>query len=561
MLFRIAAFELRQQLRSHVFWIVFAISVLMVVGALSVEQLRVGIGAERGAALVVRTHLLWSLFYMFTAAAFVADAVLRDDLTGFAPILQSTPARRRDVVLGRFIGALAATIICFLSVPMALLATNLLPWTDPALAAPPSAAAYLLGSLGLAIPNLVISSAAFFGLATATRSMFGTLIGAAALLALYGGGRGGEASGTVLFEPFGFAAYAAATTGWTGTELEAGVPALAGSLLLNRIIWLCAAVVLVAVAVFRYRPREPRPANAAVVSESATPRVAQPLPDPSYDWGARRAAYVARTRLELRQLVFTPAFLVLLLLGLGQAGATLWPIAAKGGESADLIRALIDAFQLVPLVVAIFFAGELMWNEQDRRVAALIAASPVSAGALLLPKLLALGLVLLGLALITGLGAAATELAHGRAPDLLAYFLAYVGPKSLDWLLVGVAALFLQAVSPNKLAGWGLMVLYLIASLALQQTGYTAPLYRYGAYPGTPFPARITGASDTGLYRLYWSAFALLLLALVLAVWGRGETESFPSRLRLARTKLHGWIGVLALGAAISFAAIGFLLA
>jgi hypothetical protein len=82
MLLRIAAFELRQQLRSHVFWIVFAISLLMVVGALSNEQLRVGIGAERGGALVIRTHLIWSLFYMFTAAAFVADAVLRDDATG-----------------------------------------------------------------------------------------------------------------------------------------------------------------------------------------------------------------------------------------------------------------------------------------------------------------------------------------------------------------------------------------------------------------------------------------------------------------------------------------------
>ena len=97
------AFELRQQLRSHVFWIVFAISGLMVAGALWIPELRVGLsatGSVDGVGAILRTHLVWTLFYLFTAAALSADAVLRDDLTGFAPIIRSAPIRRRDYLLG-----------------------------------------------------------------------------------------------------------------------------------------------------------------------------------------------------------------------------------------------------------------------------------------------------------------------------------------------------------------------------------------------------------------------------------------------------------------------------
>jgi ABC-type transport system involved in multi-copper enzyme maturation permease subunit len=492
MLLRIAAFELRQQLRSQVFWIVFAISVLMVVGALSVEQLRVGIGDERGAALVVRTHLLWSLFYMFTAAAFVADAVLRDDLTGFAPILHAAPVRRRDYLIGRFLGGYGATICCFLSVPTVLVLSPYLPWTDPAYAPPLDGASYALGLVGIALPNLLISSAFFFGLATATRSMNGTLIGAVILLILYGAGRDGSAS--PLLEPFGFAA------------LDAGT----GTLLLNRIVWVALSFTLIASAALRFRPRQARQRLAAK-DQGRPPEQAARLPNPRVGRVARVAQMSARTRLELRQLTGSPVFAILLALGLAHAARTLWTAPAE-----DPLRVLIDAFLLVPTVVAIFFAGELWWSEREHRVEALIGTTPLPRSALILPKLLGLSLALLGLALASAVPALIVPaIKGGTTPGLDAILLGYLLPKAFDWVLVGILALFFQSISANKLAGWGLMVLWLIASLALEYTGHTASLYRYGESPAYPQTEWTTGQSVSP-YRLYWGAFALMLLALML---------------------------------------------
>ena len=161
MLRAVAAFELRQQLRSQVFWVVFAISAAMVLGSVGVDALRVGVSAgvlRNGVEAIVQTHLVWTLFFMFTTAALVADAVLRDDITGFAPVMQALPLRRRDYVLGRFAGAFLTVLLCYLSVPLAMLAGASMPWIDPVTVGPvrPLGYAFALGTM--AVPNLLLSS-------------------------------------------------------------------------------------------------------------------------------------------------------------------------------------------------------------------------------------------------------------------------------------------------------------------------------------------------------------------------------------------------------------------
>jgi ABC-type transport system involved in multi-copper enzyme maturation permease subunit len=561
------AFELRQQLRSHVFWIVFAISALMVAGALWIPDLRVGLsatGSVNGVAAILRTHLVWTLFYMFTAAALSADAVLRDDTTGFAPIIRSTPIRRCNYLLGRFFGAYAATIICFFSVPAAMIVAGL----SIELAGPETPMAYVYAFLVFAIPNLFTSAVLFFVLTTSLRSLLGALIGAVGLLSLYGLGAGGDPGGwTPLLEPFGFTALADATKGWTVLEKDARLPELAGMLLLNRLLWIALSgaglAMLVLIPRRRWRSVDalaPPPPAEARPSAWLMPR----LPHPIHDRFTFFRQGVARTRLELRQLLSTPAFAVLLLLGLGNAAATNWQLFSNhpAAGSREVIATLIDAFDLVPLVVAIFFAGELSWNEREHRIQELIGATPAPDSALLLPKACALALALLALGLASaGPVLLVAPLRGAAAPAALDLLLCYVIPKWFDWLLLGVLALFLQSLAPNKLAGWGLIVLYLIASLALEQMGFTDPLYRYGSYPGFPLPEPLSGAQGTLTYRLYWSAFAVLLTLVAFCLRARGQQDGLGVRLRDLPRRLRGKTGLAAAGAAFTFLAAGLLLA
>ena len=168
----IAAFELSRQLRGHVFWVVFAISCAMVLGSVGGDARRGGVhagGVRNGAEAIVLTDAVWTLFFMFATAAFVADAVLRDELAGFGDVFASAPVRRAEYLYGRFAGAFAAVLLCFLSVPLGVVIGAEMPWVAPASVGPLHPGALLFAYWVLAVPNLLLSAALGFALATATR--------------------------------------------------------------------------------------------------------------------------------------------------------------------------------------------------------------------------------------------------------------------------------------------------------------------------------------------------------------------------------------------------------
>ncbi len=513
LILQLAERELRQQLRGPVVRIVALISLLMVGGAAAIDTLRIQAVSNLGSGpqLVIRVHLVWTLFYLFTAAAFVGEAVTRDLRTGFAPLVRATPVSRPAYLLGRFAGATVAVLLCFLTVPVGLLAARLLPGANPDWVAPVLPSVYALALFALAVPNLLLASALFLALATASRSMNGCLIGAVALLSLYGlrSDDGGMAS---LFEPFGFIAV---------ETLQAGD---AGPLIANRALWLTVALLLI-FAALRLDGRTPH-------GEARLPAIGPSIGTPMRVWPPavmpvqQRSGVVAvlvqlltRTRHHVSETVAAPTFRVLLLLGLASCIASLWPAIKAQAPAQELLATLIRSFSLVPVVFVLFFAGELHWSDRAHRIDPIIDASPVPGKVLLLAEVLALAAILLVLALVTGLAAPALLLAAGRAPEFGTVLADYVLPKTYDWLLLCVLAWFLQTLSPSKFAGWGYFVLFLIGTLALNQAGVTDPALHYGRYPGAPLPPSVTGQAGAATYRAVWGGLALLML--MLAVWRR----------------------------------------
>ena len=60
------------------------------------------------------------------------------------------------------------------------------------------------------------------------------------------------------------------------------------------------------------------------------------------------------------------------------------------------------------------------------------------------------------------------------------YLLWFLLPLSVDMLMTAILAVFLQALSSSKYMGWGLMGLYLVASITLVSIGFEHPLYNFG---------------------------------------------------------------------------------
>src|SRR5204863_5659710 len=94
----ITGFEIRYQLRNPVFWVAVAIFFLMGFGITASENVRIGTpgGVHENApnAIAVATAV-FSLFYLFVITAFVANAIVRDDSSGFGPIVRATAVTAR----------------------------------------------------------------------------------------------------------------------------------------------------------------------------------------------------------------------------------------------------------------------------------------------------------------------------------------------------------------------------------------------------------------------------------------------------------------------------------
>ena len=576
MLAAIAGFELRYQLKNPVFWVSGLLFFLMTFGSVASDTIQLGSTANvyvNSPSAIAATHLIFCIFFMFVSTAFVANVVVRDDDTGYGPILRATRLGKFDYLYGRFLGAFAAVALCFLFIPLAMIVGSAMPWVDAEKIGPLRLDAYAYTYVALVLPTLFLVSAGFFALATVTRSMMATYVGVVAFMIVYLVAVALAAKPqfrTVMayVEPFGTAAFGNATRYWTATERNTQLVPLAGALLWNRLIWTAAgaAFLVAAYLLFRFeapagkvkkREAERRDALDTPVDRARTAVTGAITPTRRATAStSARVQLIARTRLDMGQVFKSPAFFVLLALGVFNSGAGLWFTVTDGiyGDNLYpvtriLIQVLRGSFTFIPLVVSIYYAGELVWRERDRNTDALVDATPTPDWVFGAPKIVAIIGVLFAMLAVSILAAMLVQLIRGFPHFELGKYVGwYLLPETVNAALIAVLAVFLQTLSPHKFIGWGLMVVFIIATIVLPKMGFEHNLYIYGGSPDVP----LSDMNDQGMaglartwFQAYWSLIALALCVLSALLWRRGADASLRPRLRRLPRRLAGPAGVV----------------
>lgn len=585
MIIAIARFEIRYLLRNPLLWVTTALGFAMLFFSMNVEFWELGSegGLFRNAAYAtLRNTVMFSVMAMFVTTSFVANAVIRDDETGFGPILRSTKITKLDYVLGRFLGAFAIAALCMLAVPAGSLLGALMPWANPANLGPNRITDHLYAYFLIALPNLLMHSAVFFALATITRSMMATYLGVIGFIAgfftLMGAFRRPQLETIVaVAEPFALRALEDASRYWTIAERNAMLPDFSGALLYNRLLWITLALLCLAAtyAVYRFsdqgmskRERKKQKLAQRATVEAAAPALpastSPSLPNPRHGHAALRALLWMRTKFEFRQVVVSPAFPVLMAWGMYVTVFVLMTqrfpdYMPEYPTTLSLIPEIEDAFRIIPLIVAIYYAGELVWRERDRRVHELVDASPLPNWAYVIPKTTALALLFVAMLILNVVAAVVLQLSLGFTDVQLGqYLLWYVLPASFDSLILAAMAIFIQSLSPHKAVGWGIMTLFVAWREVNQFIKHN--LLDFGRTPEMPL-SDLNGAGSFWIgawtFRLYWGAFAVLLLLVAHLLWRRGTEIRLKPRLALARRRLAGAPGLVAAATLLTFIAAG----
>lgn len=572
---KIATFELRYQFRNPVFWVVAVLFFLLAFGATTIEQIQIGSGGNvhvNSPEALTQKLLIISLFFMFVTTAFVANIIVRDDESGFGPMVRSTRVSKLDYLLGRFSGALVVSAVAYAAIPVAIWLGSLMPWLDTETVGPNRLGDYLYAYFLLGLPNIFLTAAIFFAVATMTRSMMYSYVGVVIFLVAYF-----VLSGVIrskpelreiggLVEPFGLAAFSNVTRYWTAAESNSMMPAFTGALLANRLIWTGVGLVALLIAYWRFSFAEKgvsarklrKQAKKAEKLAATPPMLVDTLP-PVRPEAAAGAQLWQRCKFEMRLVFRSPAFAVLMMIGLfNTLGGLLFANELYGTPSRPLtfvvVQDLLGMFGIIPIIIAIYYSGELVWRDRERKMHEIIDATALPGWAYMVPKTLAVTLVLFATLAISAAAAIVVQLGRGVTDLALGHYLMwYLLPLTIDMAILAVLAVFVQAISPNKYVGWGIMVIYLVATITLNSIGFEHPLYNYGATGTVRFSDmngdQVGGALSWWL-RLYWGAVAAMLAVLAHLLWRRGTETQLRPRLSRAVRRLNGAPGLL-FGAAV----------
>ncbi|MDA8019882.1 MAG: hypothetical protein MPN21_20775 [Thermoanaerobaculia bacterium] len=573
MFFDIVRFEWRYHTRRLSF--VAASAVLLLAGFGATSRIQPGLETNLNAPYSLSFTLgLLSLGSVFVLTILCAQSILRDSEFRMAEIVYATAVTKAEYLFGRYLGVVAAAIVTFLAAIVGMVLGIVLPSHDPSHLGPHAAIDYLWPFAVLVVPNLIFVGALLFTVAATWRNAMTTYISGVALYMVYilaamladspliASSSPPTPEGLALaawFDPFGLSAFFEQTHFWTPAERDTQHIQLTGYFLANRLLWIAAALSMLAVLyrffAFRLRSgaRDPVEAEGARSEPATTYRGVAPE-------HRRSALFVpalwSAIRMEAVQVMRRWPFWVLLMLWLGMNAIEIAQFIYNGEfgtqqvpATALVVGRIREPLMAVGLVILIYYSAETVWRERAKGIDQMVDATQASNAVFLLSKSASLSLMLTLLTAVAALVGIVFQVLHGQSPDLLAYAaqLYFIG---LPLALVAMLAVFFQTISPNRYVG----MLATVAGLAFFNQGAFGgpqhPLLRYAAAPSVHLSSMSGFGPSAAFFHpviVYWTAVAGVLLLAAYGLWQRGTDLRLVARVGGLRRRFRAparWIAL-----------------
>ncbi|HEX8253232.1 MAG TPA: hypothetical protein VF846_08810 [Thermoanaerobaculia bacterium] len=592
----IARFEVAYQLRRPWTWLFF---IALVVFAFLLT--RDGMLAEalqdeffvNSPFGVAKTTVTCTLIWLLMTAVVAGEAAARDVSTRMYPLLWTCRISKREYLGGRFVAALLVNALLLLAVQGGVLLAVYAPGIDPVLIGPFRPAAYLMAYGFLALPNAFAATAIQFLLASRSGRPMSSYLGSVLLFFM-----SFVAGMFLLLQGRQHLARLVDLVGvhfilsdlshlWTTAEKSTRLIALEGTVLTNRLLWLGIGFTAIAMtyAQFRFAHRSekapflrlfraPRRVarKAGQFQETPAKQRARFPPVPratGFALSARQTLTIAAASFRtivwswagLAMLAGIPALTVLVVRDqMEMNGVPFVPATARViTELTGPISAEMSRWVIVPLLI-VFFAGELVWREREAGAGEITDAMPGSEWAPLLGKFTGLGAVLtVFMALLMTAGVIAQSTMGHHDFQLGLYAKTLFGLQLPEYLLFAVLAIALHVVVNQKHIGHLVAIIASVFIGLASMFGIEHDLLIYGAGPSWQYTEMGGFGATVGpwlWFKLYWAAWALLLLVVARLLWVRGRESGSRLRLRLARrrmTRATALTGAVALALILGF--------
>ncbi len=517
---------------------------------------------------------LMGYFGILITAPIFGQSIYQDFETGFHQIIFSTPIKKSVYFFTRYLGSLISVVMILSSIGLAIFIATLMPFIDSQVISQNKIWFYISPYLSNIIFNTMVFGAIFMAVVSFFKKMMPVYVANISLFT------GWLISKSIvreldnkfiasLIEPFGFQAVHHITRYWSIAEQKTRSIPITGYFLYNRMLWLIIGSLFLGLAYKFFDPfklnqsRKQKKNNPLLNNTPTSPKVRNTdliLTPDSFK------VFYQLCLSEFKQVFSNIYFLIILLCGVlyifavsGQVdkiyGTQVLPVTYQ------VLEVIGGSFALFILIIMTYYSGELVWKDRDQHIFELIDSKPISNVYLYLSKLFSLISIQVFLSILILISCVLIQIFKGYYHfEWDVYFKHLFFYDFFPWVLLGILALFVQTISPNKYIGHFIMILYFILLSWLPSLGFNHHLYLIGILPraiysdmnqfGTSFYPYMTLAIYWGFFHCGVSLFTILL-------WRRGMILSLKDRMSELRSRMRSSYKVLIMGNLAGWVSLG----
>ncbi len=574
------SFELRYFLRGWMVWIFLLVMSAMIFGAVSSDNITIGGGlgnTHRNAPWVIENFYgAASILTLLMTTAFVNNSAIRDFQYNTHQMIFSLPISKNGMFLGRFLGASLVAVIPSLGVSIGSLLGRFAPWADADRFGPVDWAAHFNSIITFAIPNTLFIAAILFGIAALFRSTTISFLSALLLLVAFGvtdsfASDLKNETLAALIDPFGSRAFDLTTKYWTVFERNTRSVGLTGLLLWNRLIWVTTAfaifgLVLRRISLSERASKKTKPVEADVEKRSGS--VALPSRRASWTGNVALAQFLGAFRFELRNLIKTPVFVIILSAAMLNCGASLILTSSEafGNKTFPVTYRMAQIIQgtlyIFLIAIVTFFAGQLVWRDRDERTDEIQDSLPMRDWLLYTSKLSALLVSIFAILSTTIFVGIAVQAFKGYTRFQVGLYVEEILYRDFTLMIfLAVAAFFFHVISPNKYIGYFAFIGFLLFdALGWAAFDVSTRMVNFASRPSIAYSDFYHFAPDSPgfeWFTAYWALFCCLIAIASIAFYRRGKETAWARRSRVAGQRFQGGLRLATFLAAFAFLATG----
>jgi ABC-type transport system involved in multi-copper enzyme maturation permease subunit len=561
-------FEIRYWLRQPMVYVFFLINTLIIFGATYSDNIRVG-GSfgniYKNAPFVIQNYYaVMSYITLLMTTSFILASTVRDFSYNTWQILFTTPVKRAQYLLGRFFGAMIISVIPMLGISLGIILACVMPGMDVERTGPFIASAHTASLLYIAIPNTLFSAAVVFMIAALTRNTIAAFMGSVLLLMITGIASSFASDLekewlSVLMDPYGASTFSILTKYWTVSQKNTMVLPAEGLFLINRLLWIGISSILVIITVRMFSFTEKtkkkyRPADND--AEGLVPaHLHKPLPavTTSFTPGALSAMLFARIRYELKGIIKSPTFIVLLFAGLLNFIPNIIANTGAYGLSAhpvtyDLINMIEGTFYTFLIAIIIIYSGLLVWKERENKIDEIYDATPHPTWISFASKFISMAVLIAIVQVVCIVSSMTIQLAKGftdTRPDVYLKSLMVIDYSGFLFLVV-MSMLIHSFVNNKYIAFFAFIVFLILNNFTWTLLEVESNMVQYGGRPSYMY-SDMNGfgpyLKGIAWFRIYWGLAALLFAFISIFAWNRGKEFTLRRKLTAISQGVRGRTG------------------